>query len=278
MKPNELINQGVKILESSGIEDPQISSEEILRFTFGVQNRSELYLIDDVDVSCGERFVEHIKKRSTGYPLQYIVKEVGFLDLTLKVDERVLIPRPETETVVLRALDLFNNDAALNVLDIGTGSGVIALSIAYYLKNTKVTAVDVSNNALSCASENAAHLGFTERVTFIESNLFDAVDDQFDLIISNPPYVRAGEIERLQKELSFEPQNALDGGDSGLDYYKLIAGTAKDYLKDKGVLVFEIGDDQAEDVSVLLEQNGYTGIKIYQDLCGKDRCIVGCRF
>lgn len=213
-----------------------------------------------------EKAMSYTEKRATGMPLWYVIGDTEFYGYRLKVDQRVLIPRPETEEVVSKALEYIDGDSA--VLDLCTGSGAIAIAIKKQ-KGCKVAASDISDGALSLAAENAAEL--SADINFVKSNLFDDISGSFDVIISNPPYVKTSDIKNLAKEVSFEPVSALDGGEDGLAFYRLIAAHFKDYLNPNGKLVLECGDGEAEDIAAMFAPDKTT---IFKDLNGIDRIVV----
>lgn len=211
-----------------------------------------------------------LSRRKLREPLQHIFGFVPFYNIELKTDKRALIPRDETAILVEKALEFINKKNYKSVLDIGTGSGAIAISVKKNCDAT-VTAVDISEDALSLAKENAKE-NETE-VAFIKSDLFEKVSGKFDCILSNPPYIPTKDIEKLEKELSFEPENALDGGADGLDFYRDIILEAKAHLNKNGLLMFEIGFDQADAVRTLLSQSGFTQNYLLKDYSGLDRIV-----
>lgn len=214
-----------------------------------------------------KKFMLYIEKRISGEPYAYIVGYKEFMKLNFKVNEHVLIPREDTEILVENAI----NSGKLKILDICTGSGCIAISLAKYIKNSIVDAVDISSEALKVAKENASLNNVN--VNFINSNLFENVKEKYDLIVSNPPYIPSDDILFLQKEVKNEPLIALDGGKDGLTFYKLIAQNARNHLNDGGILMFEIGFDEAESVSNILQTNGYKNITVIKDFSGNDRVV-----
>ena len=217
-----------------------------------------------------EKVNEILEERIVGRPLWYCVGDTDFYGYTIKVDERVLIPRPETEILVEQALKHISNKSS--VLDLCTGSGAIAIAVKKQ-SDAKVTAIDVSNEALTLAKENAI-LNQAE-IEFIESDLFsklDANQTKFDVIISNPPYIKSSDILTLQNEVkNYEPTLALDGGEDGLIFYRIIAKKASDFLSDGGVILLECGIGQAQEVSKMFE--GFKTVEIIKDYENIDRIV-----
>ena len=248
-------------------------------------DRASLYLNKDLrlDRSKSSVIAGALKRRINGEPIQYIIGKTEFMGLEFIVTPDVLIPRPETEILVetvLNQLSAFScQHSALNILDLGTGSGCIAVSLAKFLANAHVDAIDISEEALSVAKQNAA-------LNSVEINLF--LGDLFipaycllptayyDLIIANPPYISTVEIETLQAEIQYEPRVALDGGKDGLDFYRRIIGVSCAYIKGNGLLIMEIGFDQAEPIkNIFKNSNKFEIIEIVKDYNGIDRVIVG---
>ena len=249
-------------------------------------NRIDLYINFEQPLNKAEvdRYRELIRARGAGEPVAYILGRAYFRDLTLKVDRSVLIPRPETEHLVDAAL-VFLMEGGWSrpplVLDLGTGSGAIAISLAATFPDAQLTAVDKSAAALSLARENARAAGLAARIDFIESDMFLGLDPTvtFDLVISNPPYISDAEWESLPSDVrDYEPEAALRGGPDGLDFYTVLAGEAFQYMRPGGRLVLETGYDQGAAVSELLEKTGrYREAEIIKDYSGHDRVVVAGR-
>lgn len=212
-------------------------------------------------------------KINEGYPLQYAIGKWNFYGLDLLVDKRALIPRYETEILV----DLIINDNSNNkkILDIGTGSGAISLALSKNLKDSKIIGVDISKNAIDLANENKIKLNINN-VEFKESDIFSNIEEKFDIIVSNPPYINKEDFEKLDNKLYYEPKNALYGGEDGLYFYKKIIKNAKNFLNKNGKIYLEIGYDQKDSISDLLEEYGYKQIKSYRDFNDFDRIIKAC--
>jgi len=269
-------------LERSGVSDAENDTELIFRFMMDVDKLGYFRLwgtsMDD-DVS--ERFLELISVRADGKPLQYITGEQEFMGYTFTVNTDVLIPRQDTETLVTEVVSIINGrgNKRLSVLDLGCGSGAIAISVAKMCENVSVSASDVSGAALATAKKNARLLR-AEKVKFFEGDLFEPfkgrfMQEKFDIIASNPPYIRSGDIAALQREIrDHEPLSALDGGADGLDFYRKIIPDAHRHLKKDGMLVLEIGADQVGGVLMIAADTGeYGDFRVVKDLAGKDRVL-----
>ena len=263
-------------LEDAGIVQPRLEAEMLLAYALKV-DRLHLYVAPDKPLTLEERsrYRSVIQERKAGTPLQHLIGEVTVLGLRFRVNGSALIPRPETEELLDRILRLSPRDDRIECLDMGTGSGIIAVCLARYLPNATVTAVDISADALGLARENAALNVVDDRITFIESDWFEAVDERFDLIVANPPYIPKGEIAELPPGVrDHEPVVALDGGFEGVQQMaRLLSGVPK-HLNSGGRIFLEIGHDQGERVRALLEGAGMSEIAIDVDLAGKERFAV----
>lgn len=276
---NTMIQWATHELAGGSIINPLGEAEWIIEDITGLK-KAELYLKRDYALIDAEvDLIEHaVHERLSGQPLQYILGHQQFRYLDLKCRGGVLIPRPETELLVDEALkELERLGGAHTILDIGAGTGAIGLSIAHEYEGAKVYSVDISDDALELTRENAEAYGLLDRVTIIKSNLFDALDDlkgTLDMVVANPPYIPSRDMPRLQPEVQFEPALALDGGEDGLNFYRAIVLRAQDFIVPGGVLLFEIGFNQAEDVARLIEDTGqYTGVAVYKDYQGYDRIV-----
>jgi len=266
LKANVLLEQVNKILAPANVDESD--GEWIVSILSGVP-RSDLAKSTQLcQPSVVERAFDWAKQRLEGAPLWYITGDAEFYGYTFKVDSRVLIPRPETEELCEYALSLIKDGDS--VLDLCTGSGAIAVTLAKKSSAT-VYASDISEGALELASQNA-ELNQAS-VQFIHSNLFENIEGKFNLIVSNPPYIPTADVQQLDKEVKdYEPILALDGGVDGLDFYRLIAKNASEYLEDGGLLLMEFGIGQAQDIANLLEES-FTEIEIKKDISGKERII-----
>ena len=272
----KLLTKAANILKDANIENIEYDIKTILRDTFDIDYNKFVMDMDnefEADKSLEYEFISRIEKRKKHIPLQYIINKQNFYGLDLYVNESVLIPRYDTENIVDCIVKDFEGSKDISVLDLCTGSGCIAISLKKH-GFEKVFALDISDKALEVAKHNAyIH---NADITFIKSDLYKELpnDIRFDLIVSNPPYIRTGEIEKLDDEVKdFEPKLALDGGKDGLDFYKKILNLSKDFINKNGSLYFEIGYDQVKDVVDLAKKEGYYNIKIIKDLSGKDRGI-----
>ena len=272
-----LINQGIMILKNEGIESPKNKARAILQYTLK-KPREYLIIYDNKEVTKQqkEEYIKNIKRLIMGEPLQYIIGMQEFMKLKFQVNKDVLIPQPDTEILVEEVIELLQNIQNPVVLDLCTGSGAIAISIAKYVQNVKIYAVYISKKALEMAKQNATLNGVTNNIKFIESNLFDKIKDQkFDIIVSNPPYVPTNDIKKLPIDVQNEPHLALDGGKDGLDFYRKIAKEGYKYLNRQGYICLEIGYDQRNEVKKIIDdERRYVETYCKKDLCQNDRVIV----
>ncbi len=273
MTSRDLLRSATEELERAGCPSPRVDAEWLLAHALGI-TRSALAADGDHPLTAEERrrFHDLVARRAEREPLAYVLGEWGFRRLTLKVDSRVLIPRPETESLVERCLALLAGVPEPRVLDIGVGSGAIALAIADELPGAHVVATDSSPAALAVASENRRRTGLAERVELVQGELFAGLDGPFDLVVSNPPYVAPGEIDELDPEVArYEPREAL----VACGATEAIAEGASARLAPGGSLVLETGDDKAGAVAELLAGLGYEQVSIGKDLTGRERVVDG---
>ncbi len=278
MRVIDLINVASEHLKNRGFENPRLEVECMLGNVLSL-SRIELYMEFERQLTNLERdnFRNFYRRRLAHEPLQHIIGTSHFRELKIKTDRRALIPRSETEILVEIAVDFLKNCEAPLVADIGTGSGVIALSIAFEIPWSHIVAVDISDEALSLAEENAHIMGIEERITFVSGNMLESLKGRgaFDTIISNPPYVKSESIKNLSPEVKdFDPEIALDGGYNGFRFLSEIAGGAHQYLKSGGLILLECEDDQALQVKKIIDgTNIYSGVKIIKDLAGTNRVV-----
>lgn len=264
---------GKKRLEEAGVEEAVLDARLLLEYVCGTDRNTLLAHGDrEIPEEEGRRYEECVARREKRVPLQHITGEQEFMGLTFLVNENVLIPRQDTEILVEEVLkDLHDG---MSILDMCTGSGCILLSLLQYSNDCQGTGTDISKNALEVARENGRRLGKTP--TFLESDLFEAVEGRYDVIVSNPPYIPTGEIPTLMREVrEYEPEEALDGKEDGLYFYREIVRQAGGYLNRGGRLFFEIGCGQAAQVAALLENAGYKEIEVVKDFAGLDRVVSG---
>lgn len=227
---------------------------------------------DEISDFQKEQILEGIKKLNNNIPIQYIVNEQEFMGLKFFVNENVLIPQPDTEILVEEIINNYK-ERKIKILDLCTGSGCIAISLKKYLPQAEIFASDISEKALNIAQNNAKQNN-TE-INFIKSDLFQNLQDKFDIIVSNPPYIKTDIIKTLDEEVQNEPIIALDGGNDGLDFYEKILKEAYNYLKDEGKLYLEIGYDQKEDlINLYKNDKRYKNIECIKDLANNDRVII----
>jgi release factor glutamine methyltransferase len=266
-------------LRKKGVESARLEAQILLAHALGCK-KIDLYVRHDEEPAEDRRtaFREMIKKRADGMPVAYLVGHREFYSLEFAVSPAVLIPRPETETLVMEALRRLKPLPAPRVLDVGTGSGAIAVVIAKHHKTAQITAVDVSPTALAVAKSNAEKHGVADRITFTEGDLFGPVAGHtFDLIVSNPPYIAEAEFPSLDVGVrDFEPRSALAGGPDGLDFYRRIATEASNYLVPGGVVLVEIGATQESAVRDLFAAHLEVG-PTYKDAAGRPRVVSATR-
>ena len=274
MTPLEAVHDVARELDAAGVPSPRVDAEHLVAHVLG-STRSGLYA-SDRELSADElgRLAALVERRRAREPLAYVLGEWGFRRLTLGIDRRALVPRPETEVVVERCLARLEGLPRPRVLDVGTGSGAIALAIADEHPGAEVIGVDRSADALALAVENAGRTGLDRRVELRLGDLLTGLAGPFDLVVSNPPYVPAAEFDDLQPEIRlFEPYEAVVGD----GVWEAIARGARDALRPDGWLVLECGDGQAATVASGLEALGYADVLATLDLAGRDRVVEGRR-
>jgi release factor glutamine methyltransferase len=268
----EALRRAEERFAEAGVESPRVDAELLLAHVLGTP-RSELHADSRRELTGGERdeLERLVARREAREPLAYVLGEWGFRRLTLKVDPRVLVPRPETEVVVERCLARIAGATEPSVLDVGTGSGAIALAIADEHPGARVTAIDASEDALAVARENAARTGLA--VELVQRDLFEGLPDgPWDLVVSNPPYIRADEIDALGPEVrDWEPRAAVVGAGTT----EGVASAARLVLRPGGALVLETAGGRAEDVAELLRELGYEDVRVTDDLTGRSRVAEG---
>ncbi|CAH2215021.1 peptide chain release factor N(5)-glutamine methyltransferase [Tepidibacter aestuarii] len=240
-----------------------------------------LNLDEEISKKNENRIEALLKQRRKGRPMAYIIGKKEFMGLDFFVKEGVLIPRPDTEVLVEDIIEQAKKIDNPLIVDIGTGSGAISVSLAKYINGSKVYSLDISDDALEVGSINAKNNEVEDKITFLKSNVFSALENEdvkFDIIVSNPPYIRRADISGLEVDVKdYEPSLALDGGEDGLDFYRNITQDSIKFIKDNGILGYEVGYDQAEDVKKIMIQNGYGDIRILEDLASIERVVIGTK-
>lgn len=272
MTINRILNDTINLLKENDIEDSNTKARILLSY---VLVRPKEYFIINSDAELPkekeELFNRYITELIKGKPLQYITKKQEFFGMDFYVNENVLIPQPDTEILVEEVIKIVKTENKKNILDLCTGSGCIAISLSDKLAGISITATDISKIALEIAKRNDKN----RKVIFKQSDMFENLsNEKFDIIVSNPPYIKTKVIERLSKEVQQEPKLALDGGEDGLKFYRIIAENAYKHLNKDGYVCLEIGEDQKEEVMELLKENNYQNIYGKKDLAGNDRIIV----
>lgn len=273
MTYREAVEFGTKCLTDAGVPDAALDAWYLLQMVCKIE-RSYYYVHGEEDITqdAQKEYEIAVQKRAEHIPLQYIIGEQEFMELRFKVNSNVLIPRQDTETLVEQVLKIVK--PGMKVLDLCTGSGCVLISVLKNAPELTGMGSDISKTALLVAKENAKlHEVDAE---WVRSDLFDNITETFDVIMANPPYIPTGEILSLMPEVrDFEPENALDGGADGLDFYRKIAGQVKDYLNPGGYVYMEIGYDQGEAVSELMRNAGFTEVEVIKDLARNDRVVKG---
>ena len=275
MTIKEILSKGMIILKGNNIDSPKVKSRLLLQYILK-KPRQYLIVYDNEEVGKKEQweYFVNIEKLANGVPLQHITHTQEFMKMDFYVDENVLIPRPDTEILVEEVIKIAQKINKPKILDLCTGSGAIAISIAKNIPDTEIYGIDISSKALDIAKKNAKEL--QANVKFIKSNLFNKLDKmKFDIIVSNPPYIKRRDINYLSEEVRKEPNLALDGGIDGLDFYRKITEQAIDYLKLGSYLCYEIGFDQKDEViDIINKQQQYSKTYCKKDLGGNDRVII----
>ena len=278
MTISELTALGNKRLEEAGIADHKTDAYIFLEEAL---NKNRTYILSNGDEPVDEgvcgRYMSYITGREKRVPLQYILGKADFMGLEFYVNPSVLIPRFDTEFVTEELM--LKTDDGMRVLDLCTGSGCILLSLMCYKNDIEGVGCDISADALSVAEKNKRKLTgegrLNGRASFIQSDLFENISGIFDCLVSNPPYIKSGDIDTLMTEVKdFEPKTALDGGGDGLEFYRRIADRAYSYLSPEGKIVLEIGYNQGEEVSRIFRENGYRNVEVKKDYSGNERVMT----
>ena len=282
----ELLEEGYQILNSAGIEEARLDAWLLLEFAADIKRAWYYAHMDETaETAVAEQYRQLCEKRAQHIPLQHLTGQAYFMGYEFYVDDRVLVPRQDTETLVEEAISHLRELPAPKILDMCTGSGCILLSLLMELPQASGTGVDVSADALEVAKENTRRLGLEKRAELIQSDLFSAdyfeknsrkKCMEYDMLISNPPYIRTADIDGLMDEVRLhDPRLALDGKADGLYFYEKITEQAGKYLKPGGWLIYEIGCDQGKDVAEIMKKKGFIQIEVKKDLAGLDRIVEG---
>ncbi|MFQ5603149.1 MAG: peptide chain release factor N(5)-glutamine methyltransferase [bacterium] len=286
----EIIDWSSNYLLQKGITSPRLNAEQLLGHTLNM-DRVALYLNYDRPLSTAElaRYKRFLKRRLQNEPLQYILGQTEFMSLPFRVNSAVLIPRPETEILVETAIQKCQSDLpnlqTIHILDVGTGSGCIAISLAKYVENTQIVAMDISEAALEVARENACINGVESKIQFLKADFFklsaeNPLSQKFNLIVSNPPYVSEQDFEHLPAEIKkYEPNCALKDGSDGMSYYRALLDSVGGFMAEMGFLIMELGAGQASKVADMFHRQNMTNFQIFKDLNGMERticCEVNC--
>lgn len=277
MTVNEIYQSGLKLLENNNIENSKFEAQSLLQKAFSLDRVGFIiHKTDKADENCSHNFLNFIEKRISGEPLQYILGEWSFMGFDFKVGRGVLIPRDDTEVVVNLCIDFLKNRTDKKTVDLCSGSGAIAVALDK-ISGAEVTAVEIDETAFSYLETNVK-----ENNSSVKPVMADALeicetfaDGEFDLIVSNPPYIKSADIETLQKEVRLEPRLALDGGEDGCDFYREIVNRWSRKLKKGGALAFELGENQADAVKALMTDKGFSDFTISLDFGGVQRAIIG---
>ena len=279
MKYHEILNQGSKILKLNKIKSHSLDSEILLSSLLNV-DRSQLIINHNKIVKNNEKknFFFLINRRKKNEPISYITGYKEFWNNNFKVDKNVLIPRPDTETIVEQVLSYLMLQSTKKILDIGTGSGCIIISILKERKKCKGVGIDISKNAIKLAKYNAKIQHIKNRINFFHSDIDNFLTDKYDLIISNPPYIKQHEINGLEKDIkNYEPRVALNGGIDGYSKIRLTIKKSSALIKKNGKLFLEIGSNQVMETLKILKFNGFFVNKVVKDLANKNRCVVSTK-
>ena len=280
MNIKKALEYGIEVLKENNIDEPILKLRIILA---NILKKDKEYLMihetEELNEDLEKILKKDIEKLCKHIPIQYITNKQEFMGLEFYVDKRVLIPQPDTEILVEEVIDIVGKNEKIKILDLCTGSGAIGISIVKNIENCEISLSDISNEALKIATKNYNDIVGTNDCTrqdkIIQSDLFEKIQDKFDIIVSNPPYIKSDVIKTLDKEVQNEPLLALDGGKDGLDIYRRIIEQAYKYLNKDGYLCLEIGYDQKEEVIRLIEETTkYKDIYSKKDLAGNDRIVV----
>lgn len=275
MNIQEVLKEAIEILKNANIETYKIDAEVILMDLLEIDKIKLLTSNLKINEEQKKKYFDKIAQRKNCKPVSYITNKAYFMDYEFYVDERVLIPRDDTEILIELAYKFIKEKKYKSILDVGTGSGCIPISLTL-LTDCKSYAIDISSDALDVAKINAKKYNLNEKIFFVNSNLFENFFEKVDVLISNPPYINKQDMSTLMKDVvDFEPHNALYGGIDGLDFYRKIINDSKNFINENGMIFFEIGYDQGEDVKKLLLEKNFKNVEIKKDYKGFDRVVYG---
>ena len=279
MNIENILNEGISILKKSKISNPQLDSEILLSSSI---KRDKKYIIlnpkEPLSPEQKEKFKNLIERRKKGEPVAYLINKKEFWKDNFFVNKDVLIPRPDTELIIEQVLKIYSKNSQLQALDIGTGSGCVLLSILKERPNFYGTGIDISKKSINVSKLNAKQLNFTSRVKFFHSSIDNFKIGKYDLIVSNPPYIKLFNLKYLEKDIiNFEPKLALNGGFDGFSKIRKVINKAKNLIKKNGKLILEIGFNQKNKVKKILKEEGFYVNKAIKDYGNNDRCIISTK-
>jgi len=279
MNIENILNKGISILKQSNIPNPQLDSEILL--SNSIKRDKKHIILNPKEILCSkqtETFKKLIERRKKGEPVAYLINQKEFWNDEFFVNENVLIPRPDTELIIEQVLKIYLKDSQLQVLDIGTGSGCIILSILKERLNFYGTGIDISKKSINVSKLNAKQLNLTNRVKFFHSSVDNFRIGKYDLIVSNPPYIELFNLKYLEKDvINFEPKLALSGGFDGFSKIRKVINKAKILIKKNGKFILEIGFNQKNKVNKILKEEGFYINKAIKDYGNNDRCIISTK-
>ena len=273
------IKNACKELKKNKITSALLDSELLLSKVIKKDRKFILLNLDkELNKSDQDNFEKLIIKRSKGKPLAYLTGKKSFWNYEFKINEKVLIPRPDSEIIIEQVLDIYKNKRNLNFLEVGVGSGCIALSILMEKKSFLATGIDISQECIEICRDNANKLGVSNRIKLLKSDVDNLIFRKYDLVVSNPPYIKKSDLSRLDRGVKdYEPKLALDGGLDGLSVIEKVIKKSSKLIKTHGKLILEIGYDQKDSVKKMLNENNFYVSKIIEDLAKNDRCVVSTK-
>ena len=278
MNIENILNEGISVLKNVKIPNPQLDSEILLSNSIKkdkkhiILNSKEHLTLEQI-----ERFKNLIERRKKGEPVAYLINKKEFWKNEFFVNKDVLIPRPDTELIIEQVLNIYSKDSNLQILDIGTGSGCIILSILKERPNFYGTGIDISQKSINISKLNAKQLNIRSRIKFIHSSIDNFRLGKYDIVVSNPPYIKLLNLKYLEKDINFEPKLALSGGFDGFSKIRKVVNKTKTLIKKNGKFILEIGFDQKNKVKKILKEEGFYVNKTIRDYGNNDRCIISTK-